>query len=64
MVEDHSIDGPAKTADTGSQGPHHNEVNSAQRDLNMEDSPAKKLNSTQTVLGKIFLLFLRFMRYP
>lgn len=52
VVEDHSIDGPAKTADTGSQGPHHNEVNSVQPDLNMEDSPAKKLNSTQTVLDQ------------
>lgn len=63
MAEDHAIDGPAKTADSGPQGPHHNAVNSVQHDLNMEDSPAKTLNSSQTVLGKIILLCLRFMRY-
>lgn len=52
VAEDIATDGPAKTADTGPQGPHHNEVNSVQHDLNMEDSPAKTLNSTQTVLDQ------------
>lgn len=59
VVEDYTIDGPSKTADTGSEGlQQHNEVNSVQPDLSMEDSTAEKLNSTQTELGRIILLNL------